>query len=557
MSKDIRAELINIIKTSLIRFFPEKESLPINLEVPGDKKHGDFSCNIALQSAKVLRQSPLVLAEKFLEAIQLSLSNSPIKEGIQKIEIKAPGFINFYLSRYVFYDILENVLTEKNLFGKSTFGQNRKIQIEFVSANPTGPLSVAHARQATVGDCLAKVFCFIGFNVEKEYYVNDEGNQIFLLGQSIRCRAQEQLGGEAPFINDGYQGTYVHEIAKEFLLKYQIQKTEQLEEISSENFSQFGVDYLLNVIKAELKDFKVSFDQWAFQSQIASNEHIQELILDFQKKDYIYEKDGALWFKSKQFGDDKDRVVKKSDGSYTYFTPDIVYHKNKYHRGFEKVINIWGPDHHGYIPRMKAAVIALGLREEALEVLIVQLATLYRDGQPIQMSTRKGQYISMREVIEEVGVDAARFFFLMRSISAHLDFDLELAKQQTQDNPVYYIQYAHARIASILLKAEEESFAPKTEKFELLQEEEELDLIKKIGSFPEILLSCYNQSDVFPIVNYLLELATCFHRFYDRQRVIDKENLPLSAERMGLIDATRIVIANGLDLLGISHPEKM
>ncbi|OGX33605.1 MAG: arginine--tRNA ligase [Omnitrophica WOR_2 bacterium RIFCSPHIGHO2_01_FULL_48_9] len=532
-----------------------KEFPPVILEIPNDKKHGEFSCNIALQLAKPLKQPPLDLAAQLVTSIQKNIKASPINANVQKIDVVRPGFINFHLSPQALYGTLSDVLAQGENYGRASFGKNKKIQVEFVSANPTGPLSVAHARQAAVGDALVNILNFTGFAAKKEFYVNDEGNQINILGRSVELRAQELLGEKVEFSEDCYQGDYIRDMARIYLDQNKIKKAADLS-AKADHIRQFAVDYLLDVIKKELDDFGVHFDVWSHQSKIGTQGNI-EAVLDFLgEKGFLYEKEGALWFKSTDFGDDKDRVVEKSDGNYTYLTPDIVYHQNKFKRGFEKIINIWGPDHHGYIPRIKAVVEALGYDRDDVEVLIVQLATLYRNGQPISMSTRRGQYISLREVMTEVGVDAARFFFLMRRISAHLDFDLELAKKETPENPVYYIQYAHARIYSVWDKAKELNLRAKHADFSLLNNEEELDLLKKIGQFSGALVLCAEQLDPYALVNYLHELATIFHRFYDKHRVIDQDHA-LAAERLALLDASRIVFANGLRLLGVSTPKKM
>lgn len=553
----LQDKLRTVIEKSLVRFFEGQVMPSVEIEVPADRTHGEFSTNIALKSAKLLKRSPLDIAASFRETIVEGLKENGLREKIERIEVLKPGFINFYISNSAVYDILDQVLREKDNYGRSDFGQGRKINIEFVSANPTGPLSVAHARQAAVGDALGNIFNFIGFKTTKEYYLNDEGNQINILGQSVFLRAQERLGEKVDFPENCYQGQYIYDIADTFLAGKKSKNSETLKNHPPSEFSQFAVDYLVKVIEQELKDFGVVFDVWSSQSKVAGEAQIKKTLAQLQSQGHIYEKEGALWFKTTQYGDDKDRVVKKSDGTYTYFMPDIVYHQDKFRRGFEKVFNLWGPDHHGYIPRLSAAVQALGKPKEAFQVLIVQLATLFRDGQPVKMSTRVGQYVTMREVMEEVGVDASRFFFLMRLIDGHLDFDLELAKKETPENPVYYIQYAHARIYSIVDKAKESKLFAKTNGFQDLKEPEELELVKKIGHFPATLLMCWRQADCFALVNYLQEVSASFHRFYDKQRVVDPENTELSSERLALIDATRIVIANGLRLLGISTPKKM
>jgi len=376
------------------------------------------------------------------------------------------------------------------------------------------------------------------------------------LGRSIALRAREILGEKIEFPEEGYQGEYIKDIARHFMDEHKVKDLQDLDKLEASVFSQYGVDYLMDIIRKELTDFNVCFDVWSHQSRIATQKSIDDVLGFLQKKGFLYEKEGALWFQSTKLGDDKDRVVRKSDGSYTYLTPDIAYHKDKFDRGFQKVINIWGPDHHGYIPRLTASVQALGQDASALEVLIVQLATLYRDGKPLSMSTRKGQYISLREVIDEVGVDAARFFFLMRHIKAHLEFDLELAKKETSENPVYYVQYAHARINSILKKAEESSLVASKAAWEELKEAEELDLIRRIAFFPNVLLTCAGVRDPFALGSYMQELATAFHRFYDRHQIIGSGS-SLAAARLGLILAAKTVLANGLKLLGVTAPEKM
>ena len=559
MLSHLKLQLQSELEHALQGAFPAfKKTLPcVELEIPADKQHGEFASNIALKSSKLFKKPPMDIAGEFLPIFQSIVGGELFKGKIAKIEVKKPGFINFHLTPAALYDILDQVFNEDKDYGRLNFGAKKKIQIEFVSANPTGPLSVAHARQAAVGDALANILEYIGFDLTREYYVNDGGNQINILGHSIRCRAIEILGGTIKFPEDGYQGEYIKAMAQIFMDTHRIKKVDELERTDLKQFTQFGVEYLLNVIKADLADFAVHFEIWSHESEIATKENIEAVLGYLEKKKFLYEKDGALWFRSTDFGDDKDRVVRKSDGTYTYLTPDIVYHKNKYERKFDQVINIWGPDHHGYIPRLKAAVEALGKSRDALKVLIVQLATIYRDGQPVSMSTGRGEFISLREVINEVGVDAARFFFLMRHIKAHLDFDLELAKKETSENPVYYIQYAHARVYSINAKAAQAKITLKKSNFQLLKEGEELDLIKKLGSFSDCLMLCYNESDPYALVSYLQELATSFHKFYDCHRVVDPQNIALSSERLALTNAARIVLGNGLRLLGVSAPEKM
>jgi len=556
MLASLKTTLKELLAEAVIECYDLPPASPsVELEIPNSKEHGEFSCNIALQLTKTLHKSPMDIAAKICDTFRSSLQNSPIQKKVLKVETKKPGFINFFLSPEAFRDVLYQVFEEGEDYGRLNIGKRKKVQIEFVSANPTGPLSVAHARQAAVGDALANILNFVGFEAKKEYYVNDEGNQINILGKSIEFRAREILGEKVDFPEECYQGEYIKDMAKRFMEKESIKSSPDLDGMT-EKLSQYGAEYLLGVIKKELEDFGVKFDIWTHQSDVATAKDIENLLKNLRKKKLAYEKDGALWFKSTDFEDDKDRVIRKSDGSFTYLTPDIVYHKNKFERGFEKIINIWGPDHHGYVPRIKAAVEALGHPREDIDVLIVQLATIYRNGQPLSMSTRKGQYISLREVIDEVGSDAARFFFLMRRCNAHLDFDLELAKKETPENPVYYIQYAHARIHSIFKKAKEAKIEPKHKDLSLLEEIEEIELMKKIGQFPDALVICHGQVDPYALLNYLQELAAAFHKFYDAHRVVD-ENHELSSQRLALIDAAKIVLANGLKLIGVSTPKKM
>ncbi|MCA9407438.1 MAG: arginine--tRNA ligase [Candidatus Omnitrophica bacterium] len=557
MFNQIKENLQQSLQQLIKEFFPAGSSIPpIELEIPSDKQHGDLACNIALKSAKIMKKAPMLIAQEMKDAFWRQMQSSTLKDYIQSIEVKNPGFINFHFSQKFFESILKEIIERKDQFGQSDLGKQTKVLLEFVSANPTGPLSIAHARQAAVGDALVNILNFVGCQAEGEYYVNDGGNQINILGQSIRYRAQEILGQSVDFPEDGYQGEYIRDMAQDFIRKNNIKDITTLNSFDLDAFRSYGTTELLDIINKDLEDFGVIFKHWAYESKIATYNRIEELLDYLQRKLLVYKKEGALWFKSTDFGDDKDRVVKKSDGSYTYLTPDIVYHKNKLERGYQKLINIWGPDHHGYIPRLKASVEALGYEAGALEVLIVQLATIYKQGKAVSMSTRRGQYISLREVIDEVGTDAARFFFLMRHINAHLDFDLELAKKQTPENPVYYIQYAHARVYSINNNAREAQVSAASADFTLLKEEEEIQLIKKLGEFPLALAHCYQQLDPFPLVNYLQESAACFHRFYDAHRVIvdDKD---LASQRLALVNAARIVLANGLKLLGVSTPEKM
>jgi len=554
MRKNIRDLLIPIIKNSLKDLNLHKASDEfLCLDLPQDKRFGDFSTNIALRLSKATAKSPFEIAITLVDNIKKYLERSTLKNYIKEVKAEDAGFINFYLSNNYFYEELQNIISKGNNFIRVNVGKNRRVLIEFVSANPTGPLSVAHARQAVAGDVLANILDCLGFCVRREYYLNDEGNQINILGKSIELRLKELSGERVEFPDDHYQGDYIRDIAKEISAK------------GGKDFSGYGVKYILNIIKNELDDFGVRFDYWFSQRKLRESGKINKVLNFLKRKGFIYEQDGALWFKSSRFGDDKDRVVVKSDGTYTYLAPDIAYHQDKFKRGFAWLINLWGPDHHGYINRLKAAVTALGKNPDSLSIIIVQLASIFREGKPVQMSTRRGQYITLREVLDEVGLDASRFFFLMRRTSSHLDFDLDIAKKQTSENPVYYVQYAHARICSILnnspikLRFTQPLRAGagfKDIDLTVLEEEEEIELIKKIWQFPYILNICFTTLDPYMLTVYLQIIAESFHKFYDKHRVLGRDD-KLTKARLALIEGVRLAISSGLGLLGVSKPEKM
>ncbi|OGX43110.1 MAG: arginine--tRNA ligase [Omnitrophica WOR_2 bacterium RIFCSPLOWO2_12_FULL_51_24] len=524
------------------------------LENPKDPSHGDISTNIAFRLAKTLKANPAELAKEIVKTFADKLASSSLKGDIAAIE-PLNGFINIRLSAGALRRILKDVKSEKEKFGHNDSGKGKKVQVEFVSANPTGVLSVAHARQAAFGDSLANIMTANGYETAREYYINDEGVQITILGQSIYARYREEIGDQYEFPENGYKGEYIKEMAGEFRKEHGDKyKAETPENIKV--FSVWGCDYLLKEIKQELLDFGVKFDVWFSQKALGASGNIEKTLDLLKEKGLLYEAEGALWFKSTEFGDDKDRVVKKSDGAYTYVTPDIAYHKDKFERGFSRVIDILGPDHHGYINRIRAAVQALGYPADAISIVIIQLATLYKDGQPVKMSTRAGEYITLREVLDEVGRDAARFFFLMRKASAHLDFDLELAKKQTPENPVYYVQYAHARICSILALSKLSEGDIANADLELLCAPEELNLFKGLRQFPLAVRLAAQELDPYRIITYLQELAACFHKFYEANKVIS-DDAELSRARLHLISCVRQTLANGLTLLGVSCPAKM
>ena len=551
MKKDNLREILPALIKDYLKTLKLNNQLlsDVYLEFPPQKEYGDLSVNAALKLSKIFKKPPQAIADSIVGHLHKIIKDTSLKDYISSIQIAGGGFINFFLTDNYFRKVLKEILILGENFGRSNLGGKQKVLVEFVSANPTGPLSVAHARQAAVGDTLCNVLKFLGFRVRREYYLNDEGNQIDLMGKSIEARFKQLQDRPVELPEGGYEGEYIRQIANQIL------KKARHKEHKTEFFSGYGVKYILKIIKQELKDFGIEFDSWYSQKKLTKSGEIKKALNWLKQKGFIYEKDRALWFKSTAFGDDKDRVVIKSDGSYTYLAPDIAYHKDKYQRGFNWLINLWGPDHHGYIARLQAAVKACGKALESLNIIIVQLVTIFRGGRPLPMSTRKGQYITLREILDEVGLDASRFFFLMRRTSAHLDFDLELAKKQTPENPVYYVQYAHARICSIMRNAH---FKPRVlaANLNLLKEVEELTLMKRLWQFPRILEICYKNLDPYFVTVYLQQVAEDLHKFYDFHRVLSDDKKKTCA-RLALIQAARIVLCRGLGLLGISAPESM
>ena len=545
MQKNIQEELTALVTRALRTGELDKLAQEeIILDFPTDNRFGDFTTNIALKLSKTLKNSPRQIAATLVELIQNEITKSELKDLINQIKVEGAGFINFYLNADYFYNQLSKIITEGKDALKQDLGEGKKVLIEYVSANPTGSLSVAHARQAAVGDCLANILKFLNFDIQREYYLNDEGNQINILGKSVQLRREELKGAEIEFPENYYQGDYIIDIATEA----------HKQKISDAALGDFAAGNILKIIKQELVDFGVDFDCWYSQKELAKSGKVEQAFSQLKEKGFLFEQDGALWFKSTAFGDDKDRVIIKSDGSQTYLAPDIAYHQDKFNRGFSWLINLWGPDHHGYINRIKASMHAFGHSPDSLSVIIVQLATIFRNGQPVQMSTRRGQYITLREVLDEVGSDAARFFFLMRRTSSHLDFDLEVAKKQSAENPVYYVQYAHARICSILRSVTIESKVDLD--LSVLKEKEELNLIKKMLEFKVILNICLITCDPYMVTVYLQELSESFHKFYDLHRVLGQSEV-LTSARLALIKGVKIVLSCGLELLGVSQPESM
>lgn len=545
MNKNIQDNLVGAINAALKDLnLAEYLKEPLYLDFPTDERFGDFSTNVAMRLGKELKKAPRDIALSLVEPIKQNFAKDNLGTLLKEVKVEGAGFINFYLADKYFYEQLQCLVKNGPESLKVDVGKGKHVLIEFVSANPTGSLSVAHARQGAVGDSLANILDFLRFKVKREYYLNDEGNQINILGNSVSLRINELNGEKIEFPENYYQGDYIYDIAKEAIKN----------KIQTEKLGDFAAVSILAEIKKELDDFGVKFDIWYSQKELGKSGKVEKDLDELKKKGYLYEQEGALWFKSTAFADDKDRVVRKSDGSYTYLAPDIAYHQEKFRRGFKWLINLWGPDHHGYISRVKASIEAFGHSPEALSIIIVQLATIFRAGKPVQMSTRKGQYITLKDVLDEVGRDASRFFFIMRRTSSHLDFDLDVAKKQSSENPVYYVQYAHARISSIIrsstLKVKNNA------DLSALNKSEEFALIKKVLQFSSVLNICYLTLDPYMLTVYLQELSETFHKFYDLHRVLSDDSA-LTEARLFLIEGVRIALATGLDLLGVSKPEKM
>jgi arginyl-tRNA synthetase len=552
--EQVKEKLKEEIKASVIKAgLATEDQIPaVILEVPKDKAHGDYSTNMAMQLARVAKKAPRMIAEDIVRHFDKS------KASIEKIEIAGPGFINFYMNNSYLTDLIPAILHAGDAYGESNAGQGQKIQVEFVSANPTGDLHLGHARGAAVGDSLCNILDKAGYNVTREYYINDAGNQIYNLALSVEARYFQALGIDKEMPEDGYYGEDIIEIGKELAEEYGDQFVNKDSEERLAFFREYGLNYELEKLKKDLKDFGVEFDVWYSETSLYHNGKIDEALQILRENGHIYEKDGATWFRSTAFGDDKDRVLIKQDGSYTYLTPDIAYHKDKLDRGFDKLINIWGADHHGYIPRMKAAIEALGYDKDTLEVEIIQLVHLYKNGEKVKMSKRTGKAVTMRELMEEVGVDAVRYFFAMRSPDTHLDFDMDLAVSQSNENPVYYAQYAHARVCSILRQGEEHQLSYEGDiDYSFIQSEKEIELLKKLGEFPAAVAEAAEKRIPHRITNYIFDLSSALHSFYNAEKVLDLENVEKSRARLALVKAVQITLRNALKLIGVSAPEKM
>ena len=527
------------------------------IEVPGSVSHGHYATNLPMVMASSQRRPPKEIARVILESLEDPLGM------IEKKEVAGPGFINFTINRKEWLEVLSSMVPLKEHYGSSDLGSGQKVLVEFVSANPTGPLHLGHGRGAALGDTLCRILASQGYSVVREFYINDAGQQVRMLGESIYSRWRRMREADYPFPEAGYHGEYILELARSISEQIDLGSLSPEEAISK--CAELGKQRMLNEIKQDLHDFRIHYDVWSRESDLFSLGLVQKDLEEIRKKGKIYEKDGAVWIETSQFGDDKDRVVKKQTGEYTYFASDISYHLEKWKRGYSKAVNIWGADHHGYVQRVKAALRANGLEESWLSVLLLQLVKLWKGGQEVKMSKRAGLYVTLRELIDEVGVDAARFVFLTKHHDSPLDFDIDLVKKRDPDNPVFYVQYAHARICSIFRKAAEEGLALPGKPEEVLHElvlDEEMALIRMMAEFPYLLADISRKFDPHRLTYYLTELASLFHRYFNlgtkeaEKRIVGSEKL-LSEARLHLVEAVRTVLSNGLNLLGISAPERM
>jgi len=528
------------------------EQVPVfAVEVPRENEHGDFATNLAMVLAKPARMAPRKAAEILVQNFSLP--------WVERVEIAGPGFINFYLNPGWVYQSLPLIIAQDGDYGRVNLGEGKKVQVEFVSANPTGLLHMGNARGAALGDSIAGILDFAGYEVTREFYINDAGNQIENFGLSLEARYLQLLGQDTPVPEEGYHGEDILASAIAFRDKYGAAYAGAQPEERRPALVAFALEEKLQAIKKSLGDFGVRYDVWFSEQSLHDSGAILDTLSFLKERGYIYENEGAQWFKATSLGVEKDEVVVRSNGIPTYFASDIAYHRNKFQRGFNWVIDIWGADHHGHVPRMKAAVAALGFEQASLEVVIMQLVRLYKGGEIVRMSKRSGQFVTLEELVGEVGQDAARYFFVMRGSDSHLDFDLDLAKAETNENPVYYIQYAHARICSILRQyGEQGGQMPEASKvdFNLLKEEYELALARKLADFPEEVASAAAGLAPQRIARYLHELAGLLHSFYNSHRVITTEQ-DLTEARLVLVNATRITLKNALGLLGLTAPERM
>lgn len=541
---NLKGTIKEIIKHALAELGISYDENKIVVEVPKNRENGDFACNIAMQLAKELKDNPRNIAEKLVSKIKGN-------NKMQKLEIAGPGFINFFLNDSYILEGIKEVISQNDKYGMSHVGNNKKINIEFVSANPTGILHLGTARGAAYGANLANIMSYAGFDVTKEYYINDAGNQINNLGVSVKERYKGLCGLKENMPEDGYYGSEIIDIAKSIKEKYGATKLEE----SLEFFKELAVNHLLGIIKQDLSDFSVTFDVWTSEKAIRSKGRIEESLNILEEKGLVFEAENAKWLKTTVYGDDKDRVLVKSDGSYTYLVPDIAYHLDKFDRGFDELVDVFGADHHSYVSRLKASIEALGYDKDKLTVRLLQMVTLLRDGNVVKMSKRTGGNVTIRELVDEIGKDAARYFFATRSLDGQMDFDINLAVKKTNENPLFYVQYAHARICSILRDAKEKNIVISNDVKHIMTDEAKA-LLFKVYEFKDVVETSALKKEPHLITNYVYDLASLFHYYYSKQRILT-EDLQTSSERISLIKTVQITIKNALKLIGVDAIDKM
>ena len=551
--EQVKQTLVEEIQKSIQKAqLAEANEIPeIKIEIPKDNKNGDYSTNIAMVLTKIAKRNPREIAQAIVDHLDTTAAQ------VEKVDIAGPGFINFYLDNAYLTAIITEAINQGDHFGQKEIKNGESILLEYVSANPTGDLHIGHARNAAVGDTLANILEAAGYNVTREYYINDAGNQITNLARSIEARYFEALGDDSfEMPEGGYYGKDIINIGKDLAEKQpELKDLEEEERIKT--FRQLGVDYEMEKLRKDLADFNTHYDSWFSETTLYESGEIQKVLDKMTELGYTYKEDGATWLRTTDFSDDKDRVLIKKDGNYTYFLPDIAYHYDKIERGNDILINLFGADHHGYIQRLKASMETFGVDSERLEIQIMQMVRLMQDGQEVKMSKRTGNAITLREIMDEVGVDAARYFLTMRSPDTHFDFDMELAKQESQDNPVYYAQYAHARICSILKQAKERGIEPSTSAdYALITNDKAIELLKKLADFETSIESAATHRAPHRITNYIQDLAAHFHKFYNDEKVLT-DDVEKTKALIALIDAVRITLHNALNLVGVTAPESM
>lgn len=527
------------------------ESIPeIKIEIPKDTKNGDYATNIAMVLTKLAKRNPREIAQLIVDHLDTEAAH------VKKIDIAGPGFINFYLDSSYLNAVIDQALELDTQFGRVAESKNKKILVEYVSANPTGDLHIGHARNAAVGDTLCNILDAAGYDVTREYYINDAGNQITNLAKSIEARYLQHLGQKVEMPADGYHGQDIKNIGAD-LAKKQPNLMDLSDDERLKTFRQLGVDYEMAKLKQDLADFNIHFDNWFSETSLYEKGEIKAVLERMKENGYTYEQDGATWLRTTDFKDDKDRVLIKKDGTYTYFLPDIAYHYDKFQRGNDNLINLFGADHHGYINRLKASLETFGVDSDRLEIQIMQMVRLMQDGEEVKMSKRTGNAITLREIMDEVGIDAARYFLTMRSADTHFDFDMALAKEQSQDNPVYYAQYAHARICSILRQAEAQGYqVEKGADYQTITNDKAIELLKKVAEFEPMIEGAAEARAPHRVTNYIQDLAAHFHKFYNAEKVLTEDQAKTKAH-LALIDAVRITLRNALQLVGVTAPEQM